>query len=145
MITKIFATDRQGDTFEYDVRQEMINECNYSGIRYIISRPEIAQWKYFEVQTLNISLKRIMIFMLLNHDHPELKEKGIAKAMIKALSAEFKIDIVSSTNKKELKICNSEGRIADMTKAWKKWMQEFHNIEYVASEDRFVFHFIPQT
>lgn len=143
MITKIFATDRANNTLDYTVTQHSINEYGYSGIRYMVTRADIPAWKYFEVDTLEVSDTRLMIYMLLNHDHPELTSKGIVKAMLKALSVEFKKDIVSSTNNPALRIGDSEGRIEAMTEAWEKWAIELPNVEYLKEEDRFIFHYVP--
>src|ERR1022692_3230851 len=98
MIERIFAIDREGNQLEFTVIQEAIHEKDYPGVKYKVSRPGQGIRNYFEVQTLDLSADRVMIYMLINHDHPELTGKGIVKAMIKALSAEFKKDIVSSTN-----------------------------------------------
>lgn len=142
MITKILATDRENNTFEYNVAQQPFSEYGYKGVRYMVSKSGLAGWKYFEIDTLNVSEDRLMIYMLLNHNHSELTGKGIVKGMLKALSIEFKIDIVSSTNNPALKIGDSEGRIDEMTKAWQKWITEFPSIEYLKDEDRFILHYV---
>lgn len=143
MITRIFATDRENNTIEYTVTQEEIEEYNYPGIRYMVTKPGIEVWKFFTVDTLKVSDSRMLIYRVLNNYHPELDGKGIVKAMIKALSGKFKIDIISSTNNHKYKIGEGEGRIDVMTKAWQKWAKEFSNVEFLENEDRFVFHHIP--
>ena len=139
MITRLSATDRNNKVEEFEVTQESFTEGNYPGIRYKIGKPNISQFRYFEFCTLELPNDSILIYMLINHNHQDLMEKGIVKAMIKSLSMDLRKNIVSSTNKQHLKISESEGRIHDMTKAWIKWKSEMNNIEYLKEEDRFIY------
>jgi len=142
MITNIRAIDRVGNEQEFIVTQEKINEAGYDGIRYQVRTTSMSIYAGFFAVILFLPNNRILQYLLVNNDIPEVKGKGIIKALMKAVSKEFKQDILSSTNLGH-KISHSEGRVPDMDKAWKKWTYELSNVEYLPAEERFIYRYEP--
>ena len=139
MINFIEALDRNGNSAEFIVNEEVFTHKQFKGIEYKISKENSPFHPYFEFKILFIGQDRILVYMINNHHNDEFSGKGIVKAMIKAISESHTEVVVSSTNNEKLKIDETEGRIPQVSQFWNKWKTEMENVSYIEEEDRYIY------
>lgn len=145
MINEITTIDREGQSNNFNVQEISFELQGSKGIEFQIRLKGGKVWQYFVFKIIFLDSK-ILIYQILNNDHPEVTGKGIVRAMIKAISEEYKRDIISSTRIEELKIDISEGRIDVVSEYWQKWRKDNPTkILYNQEEDRFTYKYESNT
>ncbi len=140
-ITSLTSFDRKNNQHNFGVLYKEIIEKGFSdrtffGVEFEIFRPDKPLNSfYFKILFVE---ERILVAMVLNNYHTEVSEKGIIRAMVSKLVTEYRLPVMSSTNLDNKKLFESEGRIPDMTAAWKAWELKNSHISYAEDEDRYI-------
>ncbi|MBB3186636.1 hypothetical protein [Microbacter margulisiae] len=141
MIKRIETIDKDGIKKTFDVLEEPLSVDKYQGVYFKIFEPNSKHWKHFVFKILFVQDSKILIYMIDNQNIPEVSRQGIVKSMIEEVRTTYKKTIISSTNINEFKHVDSEGRVNNVTKFWKKWAKENGQIQYNKNEGRFYYYF----